>query len=137
MAALKAFIDSNVLLYLLSADTNKADQAEAVVREGGSISVQVLNEIANVARRKLRMPWGEINEVLALIRSVCAVESLTMEIHDRGLLIAERYRLSVYDAMIVSAALLSNCNVLYSEDMQAEMVVDRQLQICNPFSAPS
>lgn len=137
MAALKAFIDSNVLLYLLSADTNKADQAEAVVREGGSISVQVLNEIANVARRKLRMPWGEINEVLALIRSVCPVESLTMEIHDRGLLIAERYRLSVYDAMIVSAALLSNCNVLYSEDMQAEMVVDRQLRICNPFSAPS
>lgn len=53
--AAKAFIDSNVLLYLLSADADKANRAEEIVRAGGLISVQVLNEIVNVARRKLAM----------------------------------------------------------------------------------
>ncbi|MFZ0241635.1 MAG: PIN domain-containing protein [Desulfobacterales bacterium] len=134
MPAPEVFIDTNVLLYLLSADTEKADRAEAILRAGGFISVQVLNEVANVARRKLAMPWIEINEVLALIRSVCPVEPLTIETHDRGRLVAERYGLSVYDAMIVAAALLGECEILYSEDMQDGLVIDRQLNICNPFT---
>jgi predicted nucleic acid-binding protein len=56
------------------------------VRTGGTISVQVLNEMANVMRRKLSMPWREVNEVLTLVRSICPCESLTLEIHDRELL---------------------------------------------------
>ena len=134
MPAPRAFIDSNVLIYLLSANVNKANQAEAVVRAGGRISVQVLNEIANVALRKLGMPWTEINEVLALIRSICPVEPLTIETHDRGKLVSERYGLSVYDAMIVAAALLAGCETLYSEDMQDGLLIERQLRICNPFT---
>jgi predicted nucleic acid-binding protein len=133
MSAPKAFIDSNILLYLLSADTDKANRAEAIVRAGGLISVQVLNEIANVTRRKLAMPWAEINEVLTLIRSICPAGPLTIETHDRGRLVAERYGLRVYDAMIVAAALLAGCKILYSEDMQDGLLIDRQLHIRNPF----
>jgi len=133
MPASKAFIDTNILLYLLSADADKADRAELIVRKGGLISVQVLNEMTNVARRKLAMPWREINEVLGLIRSVCPVESLTIETHDRGRRVAERYRLSVYDAMIVAAALLAGCETLHSEDMQDGLLIDNQLRIRNPF----
>lgn len=129
----EAFIDSNVLIYLLSADAGKADQAEMVMQKGGSISVQVLNEVANVARRKLAMPWEEINEVLSLIRMLCPVEPLTVETHDKGMSIAERYRLSIYDAMIVAAALIGGCGTLYSEDMQDGLFIDNQLRICNPF----
>jgi predicted nucleic acid-binding protein len=131
----KAFIDSNILLYLLSADADKANRAEEIVRTGGLISVQVLNEITNVARRKLAMSWVEINEVLALIRSICPTEPLAIETHDRGRLVAERYELSVYDAMIVAAALLAGCKTLYSEDMQDGLLIDHQLHICNPFQA--
>jgi len=134
MPASKAFIDTNILLYLLSADADKADRAELIVRKGGLISVQVLNEMTNVARRKLVMPWREINEVLALIRSVCPVESLTIETHDVGRRVAERYKLSVYDAMIVAAALLAGCETLHSEDMQEGLLIDNQLRIRNPFS---
>jgi predicted nucleic acid-binding protein len=50
-----SFLDTNVLLCLASADTVKADRAEAILAEGGAISVQVLNEIASVARRKMQM----------------------------------------------------------------------------------
>ena len=133
MAAAKVFIDSNVLLYLLSKDTKKADAAEAVLREGGVISVQVLNEITNVARKKLVMPWAEINQFLALLRSLCAVEPLTVETHDRVREVAERYGLTVYDSMIVAAALLAGCTVLCSEDMQDGLVVDKQLRVSSPF----
>jgi predicted nucleic acid-binding protein len=129
----KAFIDSNVVIYLLSADGAKADQAEAVIQQGGLISVQVLNEVANVARRKLAMSWEEINEVLSLIRMLCAAEPLTVETHDKGMSIAKRYKLSIYDAMIVAAALIGDCDTLYSEDMQDGLLIDNQLWVCNPF----
>ncbi|HEY1996760.1 PIN domain-containing protein [Paraburkholderia sp.] len=135
MAEGKTFIDTKVLLYLLSSDVTKADRAETVLRSGGLISVQVLNEIANVARRKLAMAWVDINELMTLIRSLCPVESLTVEMHERGRQVAERYGLSVYDAMIAAAALVSGCETLYSEDMQDGLLIDQQLRIRNPFAA--
>ncbi len=130
------FFDTNVVLYLLSADAAKADRAEELLAIGGTISVQVLNEFVAVASRKLRMPWIEIREVLAQIRAVCAVESMTIETHEQALRIAERYGVSIYDALIVSAALLANCKTLHSEDMQDGQVIERQLTIRNPFASP-
>ncbi|TAN04015.1 MAG: PIN domain-containing protein [Rhodanobacteraceae bacterium] len=129
------FVDSNVVLYLLSADTARADRAEQVLEHGAVISVQVLNEVANVARRKLRLPWRAVDELLATLRAVCAVESLTLDTHDTGRRIAERYGLSVWDAMIVASALLAGCETLYSEDMQDGLLIDRKLRIHNPFTA--
>ncbi|MBS0013992.1 MAG: PIN domain-containing protein [Desulfobacterales bacterium] len=133
MPDIRPFIDTNILFYLLSENTGKADQAEEIVRAGGRISVQVLNEFANVARRKLSMSWEEINETLKVLRSICPTDPLTLETHERGLLVAERYRLSIYDSMIIAAALIENCEILYSEDMQDGLLIDHQLRILNPF----
>ena len=121
------------MLYLLSADTAKADRAEELLASGGIISVQVLNEFAAVASRKLRMSWPEIREVLAQVRAVCNVEPMSVDTHDRAAQLAERYGLSIYDALIVAAALLAGCSTLYSEDMQNGQVIERQLTIRNPF----
>jgi len=129
------FFDTHVVLYLLSADTAKADRAEELLAIGGTISVQVLNEFVAVASRKLRMSWIEIREVLAQIRAVCAVEPITIETHDRALRIAQRHGISIYDALIVSAALLANCKTLHSEDMQDGQVIERLLTIRNPITA--
>src|ERR687892_40036 len=131
----KAFYDTNVLLYLLSGDEAKADRAEEVIAGGGIISVQVLNEFTSVAIRKLGMSWVEIREILSQVRAVCPVEPITVEAHDRGLKIAERYGFSIYDAMIIASALLAGCATLYSEDMQDGQVFDEQLTIRNPFAA--
>lgn len=127
------FFDTNVVLYLLSADTAKADRAEELLAIGGTISVQVLNEFVAVASRKLRMPLSEIREILIQIRAVCAVESVTIETHERALRVAERYGLSIYDALIVSSALLAGCKTLHSEDLQDGQIIERQLTIRNPF----
>nr|WP_086386644.1 MULTISPECIES: PIN domain-containing protein [Burkholderiaceae] len=135
MAMTKVFLDSNVALYLLSSDSAKANRAEGLMAEGGVISVQVLNEVANVTRRKLCMSWDETGDVLDAIRAVCSTEPLTEETHDTGRRVSERYGLSVYDSMIVAAALLAECNVLYSEDMQNGLMIDQKLRVVNPFTS--
>lgn len=127
------FLDTNVLVYLLSADTVKADRAESIVRDGAIISVQVLNEFTAVALRKLKLSWEEIAEVLGAVQSTCEVEDLTVEGHVRGRQLAERYGFSVYDAMIVASALGAGCARLYTEDMHDGLVVQNQLVLCNPF----
>ena len=133
MPAAETFFDTNVLLYLLSEDAVKADRAEELLANGGVISVQVLNEFAAVTSRKLGMSWREIRDVLLPIRSVCEIEPITVETHDRAVELAERFGLSFYDAMIVASALVAGCKTLYSEDLQDGQVIDRQLRIRNPF----
>jgi predicted nucleic acid-binding protein len=127
------FFDTSVLLYLLSGDTAKADRIEALLSARGVVSVQVLNEFAVVALRKLKMPLNEVREILDTIRAVCAVEPVTLETHDRGLAVIERYKYSLYDSMLVAAALLAGAKIIYSEDLQHGQLIDNQLRITNPF----
>jgi predicted nucleic acid-binding protein len=84
----RPFFDTHVLLYLVGSDAAKADRAETLTAKGGTISVQVLNEFASVASRKHSMPWAQIEEVLATVRSLCRVEPLTVEAHDTALRLA-------------------------------------------------
>jgi predicted nucleic acid-binding protein len=128
-----SFFDTNVLLYLASGEPAKADRAEAVIAEGGSISVQVLNEVANVARRKMQMSWDDTHALLDMLRGLLTVHPLTTEIHETGLRLAERYGFSIYDAMIAASALHAGCDTLWSEDMQHGMALDEGLHIVNPF----
>jgi predicted nucleic acid-binding protein len=128
-----SFFDSNVLAYLASGDSVKADRAEAVLRQGGAISVQVLNEIANVARRKMRMSWPETRGLLSSLRGLLTVHPVTIETHEMGLALAERYDFAIYDALIAASALLAECDRLWSEDMQDGMAIERRLRIVNPF----
>lgn len=132
-----SFFDTNVLVYIASGDPVKADRAEAILAHGGVVSVQVLNELANVARRKMRMTWPDLHAFLSLLRGLVAVRPVTIETHETGLALAERYSLSTFDAMIAAAALQADCDTLWSEDMQDGMVLGEGLRIVNPFRAAS
>lgn len=133
MSDADVFLDTSVVLYLLSADARKADTVEALLAAGGVISVQVLNEFATVAHRKSALSWAEVREALSVVRAACVTHPLTEEIHDRGLDVAERYGFSVYDSTIVAAAQMSGCKTLFSEDLQHAQVIDRTLIVRNPF----
>ena len=128
-----SFFDTNVLVYLASDDEAKAERAEAMVREGGAISVQVLNEIANVARRKMKLSWQETSSFLSSLRELLTVHPVTVDTHELGLALAERHHLGIYDAMIAASAILAECERLWSEDIQDGMAIDRRLRIVNPF----
>lgn len=129
----RIFYDTNVLIYLLLNEAKKADALEPFLATGGMISVQVLNEITNVGRKKHSIAVSVIMSFLAELRVILDVVPVTTAIHDLGLRLIESYKFSTYDAMIVAAALECGCDVLLSEDMQHGMVVDGRLTIVNPF----
>ena len=131
----RSFLDSNVVLYLLSEDAAKADRAEALLRSRPTISVQVLNEATHVCIRKLGMRWDEVAQFLDLVRAICKDVPLTVAMHDRARSIAERHRLSFYDACIAAAAIEAGCALLYSEDMNDGQMLEEGLTIRNPFRA--
>ena len=134
MNVAEAFFDTNVLLYLVSANPGKADLAETTIAGGGHLSVQVLNEFVSVARRKAGLDWREIEEVLESVRQICRVHSLTVETHDAARGLAQKHGLNFYDALIVASALLAGCDVLYTEDLQHGQLFDQSLQVLNPFT---
>lgn len=129
-----AFFDSNTLLYLAQDGPNKAETVERLLRIGGWINVQVLNEITHVTRRKLKYDWDRVSFLTNHARSLLQVADLTVEMHDEGRRLAERYKLSVYDGMIAAAARVSGCDVLWSEDMHHGLIIDGVLTIRNPFA---
>jgi predicted nucleic acid-binding protein len=129
---MKAFFDTNVLVYTVTSDPRK-QQADRILRAGGSVSVQVLNEFANVARNKLRHEWAAIEFALSQFRlSFDAVWPLTLDTHAAAIALARDNSLSFYDALIVASAIEAGCDTLYSEDMQHGRAIGG-LAIRNPF----
>ena len=134
MSTTARFFDTNLLLYLFSSSAQKADTVESLIADGGTISVQVLNEFAAVARRKLQMTFAEISETVDTLTQTLKVVPLNLDIHRLGLKLADRYGYSVYDAMILAAALESGCTQLLTEDLQHRQRVESTLDIVNPFA---
>jgi predicted nucleic acid-binding protein len=127
------FFDTNILVYAFAADDRRSARAEVLMAEGGVIGVQVLNEFTNVARRKLRWQWGQIEAAFVVIEDLLgAARPLTTAIHARAVVLARDYKLSFYDALIVAAATDAGCEVLCSEDLQHGQKFG-SLRIDNPF----
>ena len=130
----RRFLDTNVLIYAFAEGDPKADTALTVLGGGGMISVQVLNELAAVAHRKLKMSWREITDALDAIRVLCpSPMPVTEDMHDAASRLAAQHGFHIYNALIVAAALEANCTILYSEDLQSGQVIEGRLTIQNPF----
>ncbi len=130
----KAFVDTNVLIYAMAEDDPRRAQAEDLLASGGVLSVQVLNEFVSVARRKILMSWKDVTEALDVFRILCPSPlPITIEMHEAALRIAEKHGYSIYDALVVAAALEAGCATLYSEDLHDGQIIDGQLAIRNPF----
>ncbi|HWO31356.1 MAG TPA: PIN domain-containing protein [Candidatus Acidoferrum sp.] len=131
----KAFFDTNVLIYAVAQDDPRSTQAEELLASGGLLSVQILNEFVSVARRKILMSWSDVTEALDAFRVLCPSPLLiTMEMHSSALKIAEQHGYNIYDALVVAAALEAGCATLYSDDLHDGQTIDGQLSIRNPFA---
>jgi predicted nucleic acid-binding protein len=135
----RTFIDTNVLIYWVD-DSARADTVEQLLAGESVISVQVLNEFANVLRKKRAMPLADIRFLSNTLINSCEVYDLSVRTHQSALALMGRYKLSLYDANSVAAAGLSNCAVLYNEDMQDGLNIKlpepggaSALSIRNPF----
>ena len=133
MNAKKIFFDTNTLLYLLSADSKKADWVSKNIEQSNVISIQVLNEFTSASLRKIKITHAELDEFLDLFSSTFSIRSLDMDTFETGLSVSRRYGYQHYDSMIIAAALQAGCERLYSEDMQHRQIIEKKLQILNPF----
>lgn len=130
---MKAFFDTNILVYAATSDEKKRQAAYCLGR-GGIISVQVLNEFVHVARRKLRHDWPQIELALGIFRaSLDSIVPVTLDTHTYAVLFAREHGLSFYDALIVAAAIEAGCDTLFTEDMQHGRKFGG-LTIVNPFT---
>jgi predicted nucleic acid-binding protein len=131
----KPFLDTNIVVYAFSSNDPRNERAEALLGGGGLISAQVLNEFVNVSRRKQGRSWDEVDDALGVLKMLLdPPQPLTLELHEASVKIARDYDFSIYDSLIVAAALRAGCSILYSEDFQHGQMVE-QLTIRNPFVA--
>jgi len=127
------FVDTNIVLYSLSDDVAKRRRALAILVDRPILSLQVLNEAANVMRRKLGFAIPAIREVVLRWMGESRLHPLAPSTLLSALDVAQRYGFSHYDSLIVAAALEAGCATLYSEDLQNGQVIDQRLTIINPF----
>jgi predicted nucleic acid-binding protein len=129
----EVFFDTTVLIYMATRDDPRVTVAEELLRAGGIVSVQVLNEFVSVARRKMRMQWKTVEELLSALHDLCGEPvPTTAELHRAALHIAKRYGYQIYDSLMIAAAQDAGCTTLYSEDMQHGQRIG-SLTIRNPF----
>lgn len=134
----RAFFDTNVVVYAAyrTPDLRHATAQNLLERhlEEGSmvVSTQVLQETYSVLTRKMRLSGPAVLAYVTYLANQEVVPSSASFVL-RALGLAQRQQLSVWDALMVQAALESNCAVLYTEDLQAGMRFG-SLEVVNPFT---
>jgi predicted nucleic acid-binding protein len=132
----KTFLDTNILIYAFATGDPRKPTAERLLSKGGTISVQVLNEFANVSHRKLGLGWDEIAKRIDTVKAlVDPPAALTQAIHDAARDIARTRKIAFYDALVIASALAANCRVLLTEDFQTGAKFGT-LEVRNPLVAP-
>ena len=132
----KAFFDTNILIYLYSVDEPEKQQLALQQIESTKnrwISTQVLSEISNTLLKKFKLNYSDIANVLTEIQSTFQIVSVKPSTIEHAIKLAQAYRFSYYDSLIIAAALEQSCEILYSEDMQHQQLIEQQLTLINPL----
>ena len=123
------FIDSNVWVYLFSADDeNKRNIAEQFIKTNGNknifvISFQVINEVTNVLIRK-KFSEPNIRELVALLTKICVIQDYSKDIVFLASSLREKHFFSFWDSHIVASAITAKCTLLASEDMNDGFIIN-------------
>ena len=129
----RVFADTNLFIYAESQNEDKAEIAIEIIQKSPVISTQVINETVSVLIRKHKFLLSEAHEIAESLLDLCEVAALDVFTLRKAIDLTKHYSLSHWDSLIVAAALLANCEILYSEDMQHGQVFDNQLTVVNPF----
>jgi len=141
------FIDTNIFLYALTEPKEKNREKDLPKRAKSLelltklfnenhivVSVQVLNELHFNMVRKFKLDDTVVfNTIQKNVFAIASVEDLTSQIYMKAFQVRQNYNISYWDSLVIASALESGCTQLYSEDMQDGLVIDRVLNIINPF----
>jgi predicted nucleic acid-binding protein len=127
------FLDTNILIYAFTPDSDKAARAESLLASSPQVSVQGLNEMVNVLRRKRAFSWAEVDDVLTVVSRLCAVQPQGLTTHQQARELAPRYRLGWWDSLQLASALEIGADTFWSEDLQHGLLIEQRLRVRNPF----
>jgi predicted nucleic acid-binding protein len=132
----KAFIDTNVFIYLYSEDETQKQRIsqKAVEKFDCIISTQVLNEFGNVCIGKLNQPPEDVELAISEITEQCTVLMIEMHTITQALQIHKRYGYKYFDCLMIASALNSGCKYFITEDLSDGQVIDNKLTIINIYS---
>lgn len=126
----RCFIDSNICLYLLGDDMVKKNIAKEILLFDSCISTQVLNKNINIIFKKFKtIPFAGLKGHIAILVKHNLIVGIDTNTINQALFIKEKYQLQWYDSLIISSALQANCKILFSEDMQHNLLVEKTLSI--------
>ncbi len=131
----KAFIDTNILIYLYSADEQEKRNIclNAIRKYECLTSTQALNELSNVFSRKWRLNGEEIKKAIYEIQCFCKITLVDIDIINKALDIHSKYGFSYFDSLMLSSALTYQCKYILTEDMHDKQKIDG-MEIRNVFS---
>jgi predicted nucleic acid-binding protein len=130
----RAFADTNIIVYAQSDDGEKSKTARAILESAPVISTQVVNETIAALTSKYRFTKPDAYELAIGLMDLCEVVSVDKRTICEAMTLALRYQLSHWDALIVAAAIEAGCDLLYSEDMQNGQVFNDQVTVIDPFA---
>ena len=127
-------LDTNVLVYCHSNDErDKQEVATSLFAFYPVISTQVLSEYLNVVKRTLKLPKDEVMDICLQNIELCILQPVGLTTLRSARNLIDKYDFQLFDSIIVAAALEANCHILYSEDLQHGFIVEKRLEIINPF----
>ena len=122
------------MIYLEGNDAVKRSISEDLLSFAPVIPSQVVTEFLNVTRRLRNIPKLQaMNEAAALFAD-CRIAPMQYSTIDLAIKLIQKYDFQLFDSLIVALALESDCEILYTEDMQHGLLVNKKLQIVNPFA---
>ena len=128
-------LDTNILIYLEGNDTIKRSISENLLSFAPVIPSQVVSEFLNVTRRLRNISKLQaMNEAAALFAD-CRIAPIQNSTINLAIKLIQKYDFQLFDSIIVALAIESDCKILYTEDMQHGLLVNKKLQIINPFAA--
>lgn len=127
------FLDTNIIIYALGNNVEKKEISIKLIEQKPVISTQVINELANICIKKLRLDLINVGKIITNISESCSVSLINNVTIQNALKLAKSYHFSYFDSLILASALESECKIIYSEDLQHNQLINKRLRIINPF----
>ncbi len=132
MSVLK-FADTNIIVYAVGKDSEHRAIARNIIADGVTVSTQVINETISVLTRKQGASLTVGHEIAESLLDLCDIVPVDAQTIRKAIDLVKHHQLSHWDSLIVAAALLANCEILYTQDMQHGQIIDERLKIVNPL----
>lgn len=132
----KIFLDTNIIIYCYSnSEIEKQTIARSLFERYDSlfISKQVINEMTNILFKKFKLESYQVENTIIEISKIVNTYDFNLDTQVKAIQLKNNYNLQYYDALIIATALENNCKILFSEDMQNNLIIENKLTIINPF----